>query len=57
MLDYPNLIVAPICSSQTAVSERFSNSAEWRKTLAFYAMIYATPIVMANYIPVSIEDA
>lgn len=50
MLDVPDLLLSPICSMQTAVSDSFSNSDKWPKVLEFYAMIYATPIVMANYI-------
>lgn len=50
MLDLPELLIAPICSAQAAVSDSFKNSLQWQKPLAFYSMIYATPIIMANYI-------
>lgn len=50
MLRVPDILLTPICSMQTAVSDSFSNSDKWPKVLEFYAMIYATPTLMANYI-------
>ncbi len=50
MLDLPDILLSPICSMQTAVSDSFSNSKQWPKALEFYAMIYATPVAMANYV-------
>lgn len=56
MLRIPDILLTPICSLQTAVSDSFSNSDKWPKVLQFYAMIYATPIVMANYIDLNNKE-
>ncbi|GAB4271790.1 MAG: carbon-nitrogen hydrolase [Deferrisomatales bacterium] len=47
-LGRPEILLAPIHSAEGAVSEEFSNPEGWALALAFYAMIYATPVVMAN---------
>lgn len=48
MLARPSILVAPINSAHGAVSEEFSNEANWVTNVSFYSMIYGTPIIMAN---------
>ncbi|MEO9275488.1 nitrilase-related carbon-nitrogen hydrolase [Marinomonas sp. 5E14-1] len=48
MLRRPELLLAPINSASNVVSDSFSNEENWLKNIDFYAMTYATPILMAN---------
>lgn len=47
-LKRPDLMLAPINSASGVVSEDFSNEANWKINIGFYAMIYGTPVLMAN---------
>lgn len=47
-LQRPELMLAPINSASGVVSEHFSNEDNWQVNLRFYAMMYGTPVVMAN---------
>lgn len=42
------LLTCPVSSGVEAVGEDFDNPAGWALTCRFYAMIYGTPVVMAN---------
>lgn len=48
LLARPSVLCAPINSASGIVSETFSNEDNWALNLRFYAMTYATPVVMAN---------
>lgn len=48
MLARPSVLVAAINSASGAVSEEFSNEANWLTNVGFYSMMYGTPVVMAN---------
>lgn len=48
------LMLAPINSAKSTVSENFSNFEGWKLVTRFYAMIYGMPIMMANR--VGVED-
>jgi N-carbamoylputrescine amidase len=48
MLKRPELLLAPINSASGIVSAAFSNEQNWLTNVAFYAMTYATPVLMAN---------
>lgn len=48
MLQKPELLLAPINSASGVVSDGFSNEVNWLKNIEFYAMIYGTPVLMAN---------
>jgi predicted amidohydrolase len=48
MLRGATVLLAPISSALGAVSGGFSNPQGWDLTLRFYAMMYGTPILMAN---------
>lgn len=43
------ILLAPICSALGVVDGGFSNPEGWDLALHFYAMIYGTPILMANH--------
>ncbi|NMT64778.1 nitrilase-related carbon-nitrogen hydrolase [Marinobacter orientalis] len=47
-LKQPELMLAPINSASGVVSENFSNEDNWKINVSFYAMIYGTPVLMAN---------
>lgn len=47
-LNQPELMLAPINSASGVVSENFSNEDNWKTNVSFYAMIYGTPVLMAN---------
>lgn len=47
-LKQPELMLAPINSASGVVSENFSNEDNWKINVSFYAMIYGTPVMMAN---------
>ncbi|WP_110599090.1 nitrilase-related carbon-nitrogen hydrolase [Salinicola lusitanus] len=48
MLKRPDLIVTPINSALGMVEGEFDDAANWLACLRFYAMVYATPVVMAH---------
>lgn len=48
LLNRPTVLCAPINSMSGIVSESFSNEHNWGVNLAFYAMTYGTPVLMAN---------
>lgn len=48
MLQGATLLLAPVNSALGAVGGRFSNPDGWDLALRFYAMMYGTPILMAN---------
>lgn len=48
MLKRPDIILAPINSALGMVEGEFDDEANWLACLRFYAMMYATPIVMAH---------
>lgn len=48
MLKRPDIIVTPINSALGMVDGEFDDEANWLACLRFYAMMYATPIVMAH---------
>lgn len=47
-LKQPEVMLAPINSASGVVSENFSNENNWKINVSFYAMIYGTPMMMAN---------
>lgn len=47
-LKHPELMLAPINSASGVVSENFSNEDNWKINISFYAMMYGTPVMMAN---------
>lgn len=48
MLQRPEILLAPINSASGVVSEDFSNEKNWITNVSFYAMMYGTPVLMAN---------
>lgn len=48
MLQSTTLLLAPVNSALGAVEGQFSNPDGWDLALRFYAMMYGTPILMAN---------
>ncbi|MBP0048275.1 NAD+ synthetase [Marinobacterium sp. AK62] len=48
MLRRPDLLLAPINSASAIVSDEFSNENNWQTNVAFYAMLYGAPVLMAN---------
>lgn len=48
MLKRPDMLLAPANSASAIVSKNFSNERNWAVNLQFYAMIYGTPVIMAN---------
>jgi len=48
LLSRPNLLIAPANSASGAVSDEFSNEQNWLVNIRFYAMVYGTPVIMAN---------
>lgn len=48
LLSRPNLLIAPANSASGAVSDEFSNEHNWLINIQFYAMVYGTPVIMAN---------
>lgn len=48
LLKRPELLLAPINSASGVVSEDFSNEVNWGTNIGFYAMMYGTPVLMAN---------
>lgn len=48
MLRRPAVVVAPVNSATDAVSTEFSNETNWVTNITFYAMVYGTPVIMAN---------
>jgi len=48
MLQRPELLLAPINSASGVVSENFSNEQNWVTNVSFYAMMYGTPVLLAN---------
>ncbi|MCS4504346.1 NAD+ synthetase [Arhodomonas aquaeolei] len=48
MLARPEVLIAPVNSASGIVSESFSNERNWLTNITFYAMTYATPVIMAN---------
>lgn len=43
-----DLLLISVSSALEAVGDGFDNPASWGMTVPFYAMVYATPVVMAN---------
>ncbi|MEW4527279.1 MAG: nitrilase-related carbon-nitrogen hydrolase [Maioricimonas sp. JB045] len=43
------ILIAPVASSEMALTGEFSNPQGWETVIRFYAMIYGLPIVMANF--------
>lgn len=48
MLQRPEILLAPINSASGVVSEDFSNEQNWVTNVSFYAMMYGTPVLLAN---------
>ncbi|GAA3548064.1 nitrilase-related carbon-nitrogen hydrolase [Zobellella aerophila] len=48
MLRRPELLLSPVNSASAIVSDAFSNERNWLTNVTFYAMIYGTPVLMAN---------
>lgn len=48
MLARPELLLSPVNSAAGIVSDEFSNEQNWLTNIHFYAMTYATPVLMAN---------
>lgn len=44
------LMVSPVASAVEAVGGNFSNSGGWDLTTRYYAMMYAMPVVMCNWV-------
>ncbi|MFG0332404.1 MAG: nitrilase-related carbon-nitrogen hydrolase, partial [Maioricimonas sp. JB049] len=43
------ILIAPVASSEKALSGEFSNPQGWETVIKFYGMIYGLPIVFANF--------
>lgn len=48
LLDKPEILLAPINSASGIVSKDFSNQDNWLVNVKFYAVLYGTPVLMAN---------
>ncbi|NMV06046.1 nitrilase-related carbon-nitrogen hydrolase, partial [Vibrio parahaemolyticus] len=48
LLDKPEILLAPINSASSIVSKDFSNEDNWLVNVKFYAVLYGTPVLMAN---------
>lgn len=55
MLQKPELLITPINSAEAIVSDEFSNPQNWQMNLSYMAMIYGTPVVMANRCDTELE--